>query len=92
MRSTNSTSSKGKSGRKAKHSKGSKRKHQIWSPDETRWLRQLLEEKTSLTRIQDLLKRSEKSIRRKCETLGISSATVYTISKGTESEVPSNPA
>jgi len=45
-----------------------------WSPEEEDQLRQLLLEKTKIPEIKKLLGRTEKSIRRKCEQLGISSS------------------
>lgn len=54
-----------------------KKSHRIWSPTEVTALQQLLQKKLSMREITKSLARSEKSIRRKCAALGISSATVY---------------
>lgn len=57
-----------------------KKEHRIWSPTEVENLRNLLNSKKTMVEITKILNRTEKSIRRKCETARISSATVYNIS------------
>ena len=58
-----------------------KREHRIWKPQELEALKEFLKEKKPMEEIREILGRSEKSIRRKCEESNISSATVYNISE-----------
>lgn len=62
-----------------------KKEHRIWKSQELESLKTLLQEKMPMEKIQEILGRSQKSIRRKCEESNISSATVYNIS---EAKIP----
>jgi hypothetical protein len=54
-----------------------KKAHVLWTAKETEKLRELVKDKTAIREIAKTLGKSEKAIRRKCDWLGISSATTY---------------
>jgi hypothetical protein len=49
----------------------------LWSKSSTDKLMELINNRTPITKISKTLKRSQKSIRRKCDRLKISSSTTY---------------
>jgi len=53
-------------------------KRVLWTRGSTEKLKELLDKKVSIGKISNLLNRTEKSIRRKCERLNLSSSTTYT--------------
>ena len=53
------------------------RAHVLWTPKEVATLTDCLEKKIPIKKIADKLGKTEKSIRKKCEWLGLSSATTY---------------
>jgi transcriptional regulator with PAS, ATPase and Fis domain len=55
----------------------SKKEHIIWSEEEVKQLLELIETRVHIKDISTALRKSEKSIRRKCERLKISCATIY---------------
>lgn len=54
------------------------KKRVLWTREATRDLKKLLEDRLSIKEISLMLGRTEKSIRRKCERLSLSSSTTYT--------------
>ena len=57
--------------------KDMKRHHILWSAKEKAKLAELIRVKTPMREIIRILKKTEKSIRRKCDRMGLSSATIY---------------
>lgn len=88
MHSSNSNSSNASSpDERAVGESTSKKEHRLWSTEDTSLLKTLLGEKQSIEEIAKTLNRSQKSVRRKCETSGMSSATVYNVApKAPESQ------
>jgi hypothetical protein len=62
---------------KSKPERGGKKAHILWTRQETEVLSELIKARTPIRGIADILKKSEKAIRRKCEWLGVSSSTTY---------------
>jgi hypothetical protein len=54
-----------------------KEKRVLWSREQSTKLKELLNAKLAITEIAKVLNRTEKSIRRKCERLNVSSSTTY---------------